>query len=98
MNMFGDTITGTKRRALHQISLTNQPLTIYPDCAGGLWAVAVRSPWLCFTLLVPITRGFPMKAGVPHTFVFAWGFSAQAQATCTDPASPAAPPDGKTAT
>jgi hypothetical protein len=39
-----------------------------------------------------------MKAWIPLTFVFAFGFAAHAQATCSYPQSPAAPPDGNTAT
>jgi hypothetical protein len=39
-----------------------------------------------------------MKAWIPLTLVFALGMAARAQADCTYPASPAAPPDGKTAT
>jgi hypothetical protein len=38
-----------------------------------------------------------MKAWIPLTLVFAFGFAAHAQATCSYPASPAAPPNGKTA-
>jgi len=39
-----------------------------------------------------------MKAWIPLTLVSALGFAAHAQATCSYPASPATPPDGKTAT
>ncbi len=39
-----------------------------------------------------------MKAWIPLTLVFAFGLTARAQATCVYPQSPAAPPDGKTAT
>jgi hypothetical protein len=39
-----------------------------------------------------------MKAWIPLTLVFTLGLAAHAQATCTYPQSPAAPPDGKTAT
>jgi hypothetical protein len=39
-----------------------------------------------------------MKAWIPLTLVFAFGLAAHAQATCAYPASPAHPPDGKTAT
>jgi hypothetical protein len=39
-----------------------------------------------------------MKAWIPLTLVFAFGFAAHAQATCSYPQSPAAPPDGNTAT
>jgi hypothetical protein len=39
-----------------------------------------------------------MKAWIPLTLVFALGMAARAQADCTYPASPAKPPDGKTAT
>jgi hypothetical protein len=50
------------------------------------------------TSLVSITRGFPMKAWIPLTLVLAFGLTAHAQATCSYPSSPAAPPDGKSAT
>ena len=39
-----------------------------------------------------------MKAWIPLTLVFALGAAANAQATCTYPRSPEAPPDGNTAT
>jgi hypothetical protein len=39
-----------------------------------------------------------MKAWIPLTLVFALGFAAHAQASCSYPQSPAAPPDGNTAT
>jgi hypothetical protein len=39
-----------------------------------------------------------MKAWIPLTLVFAFGFAAHAHATCSYPASPAAPPNGSTAT
>src|SRR3984957_7079808 len=39
-----------------------------------------------------------MKAWIPLTLVFALGSAAHAQATCTYPRSPDAPPDGNTAT
>ena len=39
-----------------------------------------------------------MKAWIPLTLVFAFGLAAHAQATCTYPQSPAAPPNGNTAT
>ena len=39
-----------------------------------------------------------MKAWIPLTLVFALGLAAHAQATCSYPQSPAAPPDGNTAT
>ena len=39
-----------------------------------------------------------MKAWIPFTLVFALGTAAHAQATCTYPRSPDAPPDGNTAT
>ena len=39
-----------------------------------------------------------MKAWIPLTLVFALGAAAHAQATCTYPPSPEAPPDGSTAT
>ncbi len=39
-----------------------------------------------------------MKAWIPLTLVFALGSAAHAQATCTYPRAPAAPPDGNTAT
>ena len=39
-----------------------------------------------------------MKAWIPLTLVFALGFAAHAQATCSYPQSPDAPPDGNTAT
>jgi hypothetical protein len=39
-----------------------------------------------------------MKAWIPLTLVFALGAAAHAQATCTYPRSPDAPPDGNTAT
>jgi hypothetical protein len=39
-----------------------------------------------------------MKACIPLTLVFALGLAAHAQATCTYPQSPAAPPNGNTAT
>jgi hypothetical protein len=39
-----------------------------------------------------------MKAWIPLALIFALGSAAHAQATCTYPASPAAPPDGNTAT
>ncbi len=39
-----------------------------------------------------------MKAWIPLTLVFALGTAAHAQATCTYPRSPEAPPDGSTAT
>ena len=39
-----------------------------------------------------------MKVCIPLTLVFALGLAAHAQATCTSPQSPAAPPNGSTAT
>jgi hypothetical protein len=39
-----------------------------------------------------------MKAWLPITLVFALGTAAHAQATCTYPRAPDAPPDGATAT
>src|SRR5271155_2005153 len=39
-----------------------------------------------------------MKAWIPLTLVFALGTAAHAQATCTYPRAPDAPPDGATAT
>jgi hypothetical protein len=39
-----------------------------------------------------------MKAWIPLTLVFAFGLAAHAQATCTYPQPPAAPPNGNTAT
>ena len=39
-----------------------------------------------------------MKAWIPLTLVFALGSSVYAQATCTYPRAPDAPPDGNTAT
>jgi hypothetical protein len=39
-----------------------------------------------------------MKAWIPFALIFALGSAAHAQATCTYPPSPAAPPDGATAT
>jgi hypothetical protein len=39
-----------------------------------------------------------MKAWILLTLVFTLGLAARAQATCTYPHSPAAPPDGNTAT
>jgi hypothetical protein len=48
--------------------------------------------------IAPITRGFPMKAWIPLTLVFALGFAAHARADCSYPKSPDAPPDGSTAT
>jgi hypothetical protein len=39
-----------------------------------------------------------MKAWIPLTLVFALGFAAHAQADCSYPKSPEAPPDGNTAT
>jgi hypothetical protein len=39
-----------------------------------------------------------MKAWIPLTLVFALGTAAHAQASCTYPRSPDAPPDGNTAT
>jgi hypothetical protein len=39
-----------------------------------------------------------MKAWIPFILVFALGTAAHAQATCTYPHSPDAPPDGNTAT
>jgi hypothetical protein len=39
-----------------------------------------------------------MKAWIPLTLVLALGTAAHAQATCTYPRSPDAPPDGNTAT
>jgi hypothetical protein len=39
-----------------------------------------------------------MKAWIPLTLVFALGSAVHAQATCTYPRSPDAPPDGNTAT
>ncbi len=39
-----------------------------------------------------------MKAWIPLTLVFALGTAAHAQATCTYPRAPDAPPDGTTAT
>jgi hypothetical protein len=39
-----------------------------------------------------------MKAWIPLSLVFALGLAANAQATCTYPQSPSAPPDGSTAT
>jgi len=39
-----------------------------------------------------------MKAWIPLTLVLAFGAAAPAQATCTYPRSPDAPPDGNTAT
>ena len=38
-----------------------------------------------------------MKAWIPLTLIFAFGAAAHAQATCTYPPSPEAPPDGNTA-
>jgi hypothetical protein len=38
-----------------------------------------------------------MKAWIPLTLVFAFGFAAHAQATCSYPQSPATPPKGDTA-
>ncbi|MDB6099017.1 MAG: hypothetical protein QOK23_2896 [Gammaproteobacteria bacterium] len=38
-----------------------------------------------------------MKAWIPLTLVFAFGFAAHAQATCSYPQSPATPPNGNTA-
>jgi hypothetical protein len=38
-----------------------------------------------------------MKAWIPLTLVFAVGFAANAHATCSYPQSPAAPPNGNTA-
>ena len=39
-----------------------------------------------------------MKAWIPLTLVFALGFAAHAQADCSYPQAPDAPPDGNTAT
>jgi hypothetical protein len=39
-----------------------------------------------------------MKAWIPLTLVFAFGLAANAHATCSYPQSPAAPPNGNTAT
>jgi hypothetical protein len=39
-----------------------------------------------------------MKAWIPLTLIFALGSAAHSQASCTYPGSPAAPPDGATAT
>jgi hypothetical protein len=39
-----------------------------------------------------------MKAWIPLTLVFAFGFAVHAQAACSYPPSPAAPPNGATAT
>jgi hypothetical protein len=39
-----------------------------------------------------------MKAWIPLTLVFALGFAAHAQAACSYPKAPEAPPDGNTAT
>jgi hypothetical protein len=39
-----------------------------------------------------------MKAWIPLTLVFAFGFAAHAQATCSYPQAPATPPNGSTAT
>ena len=39
-----------------------------------------------------------MKAWIPFALMLALGLAAHAQATCTYPPSPAAPPDGNTAT
>jgi hypothetical protein len=39
-----------------------------------------------------------MKAWIPLTLVFVLGMAAHAQAACVYPPSPAAPPDGNTAT
>ena len=39
-----------------------------------------------------------MKAWIPLTLVLAFGTAAHAEATCTYPRSPEAPPDGNTAT
>ncbi|MGC1521491.1 MAG: hypothetical protein WA803_08140, partial [Steroidobacteraceae bacterium] len=39
-----------------------------------------------------------MKAWIPLTLVFALGTAVQANATCTYPRAPDAPPDGNTAT
>jgi hypothetical protein len=39
-----------------------------------------------------------MKAWIPFALMLALGTAAHAQATCTYPPSPAAPPDGNTAT
>src|SRR6201999_3418995 len=80
-----------------KIALLNQMLTAYRRCAGGLAPLAVRSYWVRFTSFVLITRGFPMKAWIPLTLVFALGLAANAQATCTYPQAPAAPPNGATA-
>jgi hypothetical protein len=38
-----------------------------------------------------------MKAWIPLTLVFAFGFAAHAQATCSYPQAPATPPNGSTA-
>jgi hypothetical protein len=63
------------------------------------WALGRKIMLLPFHLIfVSITRGFPMKAWIPLTLVSAFGLAAHAQATCSYPASPAAPPDGKSAT
>ena len=73
---------------------------------------AYSLPWLCwrpfalgrkimvglFHSLAPITRGIPMKAWIPLSLVFALSFAAHARADCSYPKSPAAPPDGSTAT
>src|SRR3984957_13058634 len=93
----GLTMPGTKCRSVTQIDPRNQKLTGSGCRAGGLAPLAVRSHWLRFPSFVSITRGFPMKAWIPLTLVFAFGLAAHAQATCTYPQPPAAPPNGATA-
>src|ERR1035438_8978123 len=48
--------------------------------------------------LVPIIRGIPMKSWITLTLALALCTAAHAQATCTYPKAPEAPPDGNTAT
>src|SRR5580704_11198656 len=86
---------GTLCRPAAQIGLSNQKLTDSSCHAGGLAPLAVRSYWLRFPSFVSITRGFPMKAWIPLTLVFAFGLAAHAQATCVYPQAPA--PNGATA-
>src|ERR1700685_4528909 len=85
---------GTICRLRSQIDLPNQVLTGSGYRAGGFAPLAVRSYWLRFPSFVSITRGFPMKAWIPLTLVFAFGLAAHAQATCIYPQPPAAPPNG----
>src|SRR5271168_3559732 len=90
-------MSGTISCPATQLELLNQKLT-RPGCrAGGLEPLAVRSYRLCFPSFDSITRGFPMKAWIPLTFVFAFGLAAHAQATCSYPQAPAAPPNGASA-